>query len=272
MRRSDFELKGRLTSLNDFLRKEDLLCGNFDFTSNYTNVNQLMDFFNGMGDTIQEEKKQIVTDTIKGEDNPFIVPLGVDISLNTKINNATAGKMKIVNVGGKLIVKDGILVLEEMGFTSDAAKMFLTAIYKSPRENHLYLGLDFHLFDIDIAEMVHLIPDLDTIVLMLKSFAGKAEFHLAAETYMKSNYELKMSMLKGATAIQGKNLVVLDNKTYRKISKLLNFKNKNKNVIDSLSAEITVLKDEVDVYPFLITMDKYQAAIVSGRHNLAMNI
>lgn len=267
--KSDFELKGTLTSFNDFLRKEDLLCGNFDFTSNYTDVNQLMDFFNGMGDTIQEEKNQVVTDTIKGEDNPFMVPLGVDISLNTKINNATAGAMKIANVGGKLIVKDGILVLEEMGFTSDAAKMFLTAIYKSPRKNHLYLGLDFHLLDIDIAEMIRIIPDLDTIVPMLKSFAGKAEFHLAAETYMKSNYELKISMLKGATAIQGKNLVVLDNKTYKKISKLLNFRNKNKNVIDSLSAEITVLKDEVDVYPFLITMDKYQA-IVSGRHNLDM--
>lgn len=267
---SDFELQGEFVNVDEFLRKEALLKGTFDFISHYTDVNQIMDIFNGMGDTTAVVEEEIVaTDTVVAEDDPFMVPLGVDITLNTKIEKAVAGKMNLSNVGGGLTVKNGVMVLQEMGFTSEAATMKLTAMYKSPRRNHLYLGFDLHLIEIDIAEMIDLIPELDTLVPMLSSFAGKAEFHFAAETYLKSNYEMKVSTLKGATAIHGKDLVILDNKTYKKLGRLLGFKDKEHNKIDNLNVEITAFKNEIDVYPTLITVDKYQA-VVGGRHNLDM--
>lgn len=266
---SDFELKGKLTNVDEFIRKEKLLKGTFDFTSQYTDVNQLMNLFSGMGDTVTVEEEIVMTDTISEEGDPFMVPLGIDVTLNTKIKKAIAGNMNISDVGGNLIVKNGVMVLQEMGFTSDAAIMELTAMYKSSRKNHLFLGFDLHLLDINIDEMINLIPELDTIVPMLSSFAGNAEFHIAAQTYLKSNYELKMSTLKGSTAIHGKDLVILDNKTYKKIGRMLGFKDKEHNKIDSFNAEITVFKNEVDVFPTLITVDKYQA-VVGGRHKLDM--
>lgn len=134
-----------------------------------------------------------------------------------------------------------------MGLTSDAARLQLTALYKSPRKNHLFLGLDFHLLDIQIDKLIQMIPEVDTVLPMLKSFAGNAEFHFAIETYLKSNYDLKYSTLRGAAAINGKDLVVLDEETYGKISKLLQFKKGTTNKIDSLSAEATIFKNEVDV-------------------------
>jgi hypothetical protein len=178
--------------------------------------------------------------------------------------------MQIRNVGGDLTVKDGVLVLEEMGFTSDAAIMQLTALYKSKRRNHLYAGFDFHLLDIDIAEMIKIIPDLDTIVPMLSSFAGNAEFHFAAETNLKADYTPKYSTLKGACSIEGRDLVVLDSETFDKIKRLLMFSKKTDNKIDSLDVQFTVFKNEIDVYPFAISMDKY-SAMLYGRHNLDMS-
>ena len=266
---SDFELEGKFTNVDEFIRKEALLKGNLDFVSHYTDVNEIMEIFSGMGDTAMVAEEVAVTDTIEDEQEPFMVPLGIDVTLNTKIEKAIAGDMNLSNIGGGLTVKDGILVLNEMGFTSDAATMMLTAMYKSARRNHLYVGFDFHLLDIDIAEMINIIPELDTLVPMLSSFAGKAEFHIAAETYLKSNYEVKFSTLRGATAIHGKDLVVLDNATFRKIARMLNFKDKNHNQIDELSVEITAFKSEIDVYPTLIALDKYQA-VVGGRHKLDM--
>lgn len=265
---SDFELQGKFTKVDEFLRKEALLKGTLDFSSHYTDINEIMDLFSGMGDTtlvVEEE----VTDTVAKDDDPFMVPLGVDITLNTNIDKAVAGSMNLTNVGGGLTVKNGVMVLQEMGFTTDAATMMVTAMYKSPRRNHLYLGLDLHLIEIDIAEMINIVPELDTIVPMLSSFAGKAEFHFAVETYLKSNYEMKMSTLKGATAIHGKDLVVLDNATYKKLGRMLGFKDKEHNTIDNLNVEMTVFKNEIDVYPTLITVDKFQA-VVGGRHNLNM--
>lgn len=268
---SDFELQGMFTNVDEFIRKEALLTGTLDFTSHYTDVNQIMELFNGMGDTTLVVEDEVVADTVAvKEDDPFMVPLGVDITLNTKIEKAIAGNMNLSDVGGALTVKNGVMLLQEMGFTSDAATMKVTAMYKSPRRNHLYLGLDLHLLEIDIAEMIDIIPEIDTLVPMLRSFAGKAEFHFAVETYLKSNYEMKVSTLKGVSAIHGKDLVVLDNDTYKKLGRILGFKDKEHNKIDNLNVEITAFKNEIDVYPTLITIDKYQA-IVGGRHNLDMS-
>lgn len=268
---SDFELVGYLTNLYEHYKNDELLIGEFDFTSDYTDVNQLMDIFSGVGsDEEMQEAASTEGDAEGAEDNPFMVPYGVDIILHTTINNAIAGDMSIRNVGGDITIKDGVLVLQEMGFTSDAAEMQLTALYKSKRKNHLYAGFDFHLLNIDIAEMIKMIPDLDTIVPMLKSFAGNAEFHFAAETNLKSDYTPKYSTLKAACSIEGSDLVVLDSETFDKIKRLLMFSKKTDNKIDSLDVQFTVFKNEIDVYPFAVSMDKY-SAMLYGRHNLDMS-
>ena len=162
------------------------------------------------------------------------------------------------------------MILEQIGFTSEAAEMQLTAIYRSDRRNHLFAGIDFHLLNIDIKKLIAMVPDVDTIFPMLKSFDGRAQFHLAGETYMKANYDFKMSTLRGATAIEGKDLVLLDSETFGKIAKPLLFSKKTKNIVDSISVEATVFRNEVDIYPFIMSMDNY-SAIISARYDLNKN-
>lgn len=267
---SDFGLRGDVHNIDSFIDKTGLLKAELDFWSSYTDVTQLMDLVSGLGasDTTTEETAEV--DDVAAEDEPFMVPLGVDVKLNTNIHTVNVNGFDFDDIGGQLLVKDGVLVLEEMGFTSDAARMQLTAMYKSPRKNHLFVGFDFHLLDIEIDELIHMIPDVDSIVPMLKAFDGEAEFHFAGETYLKSNYDIKLSTLRAAAAIEGKNLVVMDNETFAQISKYLLFEKETKNVVDSVSVELTVFKDEVDLYPFLISMDDYKA-VIGGRHNINEN-
>jgi hypothetical protein len=196
-----------------------------------------------------------------------MVPKGVKFRLNTNIKHAKVGKHIIDNVKGGLTVKDGILVLDQMGFTSKAANMQLTALYESPRKNHLFTNVDFHLLNINIEELIDLVPYVDTIVPMLKVFKGRGEFHMSGEAYFKSNYDLKMSTLRAAAAFEAQDLTVIDNETFNTIAKWLKFKRKTENKVDSLNVEMTVFRDEVDLYPFQIVMDKYKA-VISGRHNL----
>ncbi|MCR4966103.1 MAG: hypothetical protein K6A41_10680 [Bacteroidales bacterium] len=262
---SDFTLTGNVYNIDKFYQDEGILSGNLSLSSHYLELNEIMDFVNGF----RAPEELMNTELESKEDDPFIVPYGINLTVNTNVDKAHYEDVDIRKIGGKLEVNDGVLVLDQMGFTSDAARMQMTALYKTPRRNHLFLGLDFHLLDIKIAELIDMIPEVDTVLPMLKSFAGNAEFHFAIETYLKSNYDVKFSTLRGAAAINGKELVVLDNETYRKISKMLMFKKGTTNKIDSLSAEVTIYKNEVDVYPFLIAIDRYKA-IVSGRHNLDM--
>ncbi|MBR4786567.1 MAG: hypothetical protein IK013_01605 [Bacteroidales bacterium] len=263
---SDFSLSGKITQIDDYFNGKGLINGTLEFTSDYIDLNQIMDMFSGLGvsDSVMAEKPE------DSQKDPFMVPYGMNIRMNTHIKKALYEDTYFRNIGGFLDLKDGTLVLEEMAVTHDAARMQLTAMYQSPRKNHLFLGLDFHLLDIKIDQLIALIPEVDTILPMLKAFAGNAEFHFAIETNLKSNYDLKYSTLRGAAAINGQNLVVLDQETFNNIAKKLKFKKNTPNRIDSLSAEMTIFKNEIDVYPFLVSLDKYQA-ILSGRHNLNMD-
>ena len=170
---------------------------------------------------------------------------------------------------GGIYLQEGTLVLDEVGFVCRAAKLQLTAMYRSPRKNHLYLGMDYHMIDVDIDELLTMIPNLEEMVPMLSSFKGAAEFHLAAETYLNSKYQPKMSTLRGAASLTGKDLVVLDGETFSKISKLLLFNKKTENKIDSINAEMTIYKNQIDVYPLCVQMDNYMVAL-GGRHNTDM--
>ena len=284
---SDFALSGNITNLKNFAKGRGLLRGNLKFQSEQTNIDQLMDLVNGLGANNQSTDEIVITDdntdfaladnqqptdsTLNSQlstpNDPFIVPKKVNITLDTHIKKAIFGNHDIENLGGRLTIKDGEAILEQMGFTTDAAEMQLTGIYRSERRNHLFAGLDFHLLNIDIAKLIDLVPQIDTIVPMLSSFAGRAEFHIAAETYLRADYSPKMSTLRAAAALKGKDLVLLDSETFSTIAKYMMFNKKTENKVDSISVEMTVFRNEVDLYPFLISMDKWQA-VLSGRHNL----
>ncbi len=265
--KSDFELSGKLNNVLSYFRGDSILKGNFNFASNTTDVSQLMALTNGIGNAKNDEQSEIVNSSSTG---PYMVPKGIDVSLNANIKMATMGKDTATNIRGNVRVKDGILLLDELKFKTPAARMQLTAMYRTPRKNHLFLGLDYHMLDVEIAELLTMIPDIDTLLPMLRSFGGKGEFHFAGETYLDSLYNLKKSTIRGASSIKGNNLVLMDGETFSEIAKTLNFNKKTVNNVDSLSAEITIFRDEIDVYPFLIVMDKYKA-VIAGRHNFDLS-
>lgn len=264
---SDYHLSGTVRGLEPWINHEGMLKADLALRSKFADVDQLLNMFSGAGcdkDSIEQMRRE---DGVPQEAHPFIVPQDVDITFHTQIDRCVAFGNNLTDIKGGVTVVDGVAILDQVGFVCKAARMQLTGIYKSPRPNHLYLGMDFHLLDIKVRELIAMIPTIDTLVPMLRSFEGSANFHLAAECNLNAYYKPKMSTLLGAAAIDSKNLVVLDNETFSTIAKYMLFSKKTQNKIDSLDVELTVIGPEIKVYPFLISMDKYQVC-ASGRHNL----
>lgn len=266
---SDFSLSGTLTNMLSYYKSDSLLKGDFTFLSKQTDVLQLMSLTSGIGNEEQDSTSQTVADSTSSS-GPFMVPKGVDFTLRTKIDKAFFGTEIARDIGGEVRIKDGLLVLDDLIFTTPASKMQLTAMYRTPRKNHIFAGFDYHMLDIKIEDLLKMVPDLDSIMPMLKSFKGNAEFHFAAETYLDSMYNPKKSTIRGVSSVKGNNLVLMDGETFTEIAKTLRFTKQAENKVDSLSAEFTIFKQEIDIYPFMIVMDRYKA-VVAGRHNMDMS-
>ncbi|MCF8362340.1 MAG: hypothetical protein K9G70_06915 [Prolixibacteraceae bacterium] len=265
--KSDFQLSGTLINVLSYFRGDSTLRGNFDFTSNTTDVTQLMNLTSGIGYEEGQVENAPADTSCSG---PYMVPKGIDLTLDTRVQNASFGSDSATDIRGNVHVYEGILLLDEVKLFTPAARMQLTAMYRTPRKNHLFMGLDYHMIDVEISELLNMIPEVDSLMPMLRSFGGEGEFHLAIETYLDSTYNLKMSTLRGAASVAGQDLVLMDGETFSEIAKKLRFSKQAENRVDSLSAEFTVFRNEIDVYPFLIVMDRYKA-IVAGRHNFDMS-
>ena len=280
--KSDLNLKGHVHNIGKWFRHDTILEGELELISDHCDLNQLMAWFSddkGSEETDQADSQKskvessdepvAQSDQTAKESEPFLVPKDVNLALRTHMRDVDVFNQNAKDLKGGIYVNNGILILDEVGFVCKAAKLQLTAMYRTPRKNHLYLGMDYHMIDVDIDELLSMIPDLEQMMPMLSSFKGAAEFHLAAETYLNSQYKPKMSTLRGAASLTGKDLVVLDGETFSEISRLLMFNKKTENKIDSINAEITVYKNEIDVYPLCVQMDNYMVAL-GGRHNTNM--
>ena len=264
--KSDLSLQGSLVGVNDWIEDHsNLMKGDFQLSSDMLDLNEIMDLTSGWGASDDEKAK-----AKDSEDNPFMVPLGVDCSFSIKAKKALFDNFDLNNLGGGMTIKDGTLILQEIGFTNKAAEMQLTAMYQSPRRNNLFLAMDFHLLNVQINDLLHMIPYIDTLVPMLKTFDGQAEFHIGAETNLKSNYEPKISTLRAAADIEGKNLSVNDKFTFTKMTDMLDISTNGNYRVDSLDVQLTAYKNEIDLWPSQIAIGKYKVT-VDGRMTLDKN-
>lgn len=262
--KSDLTLEGNVIGINEWMDDhKNLMKAEIQVNSDYLDINEIMDLTSGLGVTVDS------TETAAKDDDadPFMVPEGIDFSFGIHAKKALYGNFDLHDLGGTATVKDGSLLLREIGFTNEAAEMQLTALYESPRRNHLFLGLDFHLLNVQIYDLLHMIPEIDTIVPMLKTFDGAAEFHIAAQTNLKSNYELKMSTLRASADIEGANLRVKDITSYTKITDMLKVSTNGEYKVDSIDIQLTAFRNEVDLWPFQVCIGKYKATI-DGHYNL----
>ena len=272
---SDIQLWGDIYNIGEFMDGTGLLTGELSLESDHMNLNKLMALTGDEED--QEAAQEAVQEIEEGQDTistgPIMIPKGIDLTLYTNLSDVDFNDHTFNNVGGDISIKDGVMILQELGFSSKAAEMQLTAIYRTPNVQDRFMELDFHLLDIEIDELIDIVPSVDSIMPMLKALSGKAQFHFAAQTYLEPDYVTygplypQMFTLMSNAVIEGANLQVLDCEMFDEIKRKLLMSKDAKPVIDSLDVEIQVLDGKVDVYPTRIKMDRYEA-ILSGRHNI----
>lgn len=287
MGRSQVKLTGSVSNLiRSFFKKEDLKA-ELIVTSKMIDCNQMMRALDagtaymakvkaGFRDTIggeedDTEEVPVLNDSIVyiGNNSLFIVPKGIDFTFQTDIEKILFGKLQMDSVHGEVTMRNQCIQLEDLQLRSSAANMSTSAVYKASDTIKAYTGFALQMHDIRIDSLVHLIPSLDTLFPMLRSFQGVVDFHIAADAWLDSTMMIDLPTLRAAAYLDGKNLVLMDGETFAEISKMLMFKNKNRNLIDSISVDLAVKDGTVNIYPFLVEIDRYKAA-VGGEHNIDM--
>lgn len=262
---SDLTATGVVYDLYGTMKRHRPLRAKLEISSRNLDCNQIINSLNFPEDTLQAE-----ADTTSASLELFVIPKNLDFELQTNLKRVKYDNMVFEDVHGAVDIRNQAVHLKDLSMRGMDAQMNATLVYRAREKKSGYAGFDFKLHKINIAKLVEFVPSLDTIVPMLRSFQGVVDFDAAAEAVLDSNLNIKIPSLRSAVHIKGDSLVLMDGETFAEISKMLMFKNKKRNMFDSISVNMTVKDGNVTVYPFIVQIDRYKAA-VGGTQGLDMN-
>lgn len=201
----------------------------------------------------------------------IIVPRNIDAQLNMNVKYGIYSSIVLHSAKGQVNSRDRCLQITGFNATTSAGAMDLNAFYKTPGKEDLSLGFDLQFKDMDMGEFIRLYPGMDTLLPMLKSFEGIINCQIAATSQIDTNMNFILPTIEGVARIKGDSLVLLDGETFAEIAKMLKFKNRDRNLVDSIAVEIAIKDNQIEIFPFIMKMDRYATAI-SGRQDMEMNL
>lgn len=286
--KSDFTLNGKIDNMRRAFLRGGKLSTDLAVASNYIDCNELMNTISkgmlyseqqtgtstadmaseGFSD-FQESATQISNLTESDTSGVFVLPKFLDMSLKMDARKIDFNDLNLENVSGGVVMKNQSLQLTDLNMHSNIGCGHLTLIYTARDKRKAYAGFDLDMEKILVDKLISLFPSMDTLVPMLRSFEGIVDCQIAATCDMDSTMSIVLPTLYSACRLAGQNMVLLDGETFTEISKTLMFKNKKRNMIDNIAVDLVVEDNKIEVFPFLVEMDRYRVA-VGGTHNLDM--
>lgn len=272
---SDVSAKGRIgnfMSLFSGRRSRKATTMRLDLDSRRINVNEIIAAFQ-MGakdaprDTSMEYDETFVVDSIADaptDPEPIgaiILPGNIDAELNIAADKVIYTDIEVAPLKASANLKDRTLQLLNTSGKTNLGDVDLDAYYSTKSLDDLSAGVDIKLNDISAEGIIHMLPSVDEMMPVLKSFKGKLGCEISATAQVDTNMNVLIPTVDGIVRISGRDLEVEDAGDLKKITRLLLFKNKNIGHIDDLNVSAVVHDSKVEVFPFELGVDRYKLAL-----------
>ncbi len=285
---SEFVLTGKASGLRRAMLRSGTVNINGSIVSDTLNFNELINAANigvefmdtqahhidSLARIADEDKLAEVLDRNMDDSSAslglVIVPGNINAKFDMDVKYGIYSTLKLQKLSGEMLIKDRCLQINDFEALTDAGNASLSAFYATRSKKDLSTGFDLELKNVSIGKLINIMPGVDSLLPMIKSFEGLVNCSITATSKIDTAMNLVLPSLRGVARITGENLVLMDGETFAIIAKKLKFKNREKNYIDRISVELLLNDNRIEVFPFIAEMDRYKFAI-SGTQNLDMN-
>lgn len=282
--KSDLSASGSLTGLRRALLGRGFIRLNMEVASDSLNINELLgaytvgsafvpkDISAAALDIDDDEYIDMVAmDTladVQTEASPLIVvPSDIVADLSVRACNVTYSDLKIDRMETDIAVKERCIQFTNTIATSDIGNIEFEGFYSTRTKQDLRTGFDLALEDITAEKVIEMMPAVDSVMPMLKSFKGKLSCTVSATAAMDTLMNIEMPSINGVIRIKGDDLVLSESTAFSEIAKKLKFKDRTEGHIDHMSVEGLIHDNRLEVFPFVLKVDRYTLAM-SGIQNL----
>ena len=191
----------------------------------------------------------------------------MDIGRNLNAGNISYSDVLISSLDAKMTMKERCVQITDTKAESNIGNISFEGFYATRSKKNIKAGFSFNFKDITAEKVIDLVPAVDSIMPLLKSFNGQLNCEIAATASIDTNMNIIPPSINGVIRAGGKNLSIKDSEMFRSLAKKLLFKNKKEGHIQEMSVEGVISNSVMEVFPFVLKLDRYTLAL-SGIQNL----
>ncbi len=279
--KSELVAKGSLTGLRRALMGRGVYNLDMDFSTGEMDAGELLAAIN-KGMTIDTEKmadasdseflQMVVADTLDAENlNALIVvPANVNAEIKVNAGNVRFSDLLVDEFTADIIMKERCMQIINAKAKSNMGKAAFEGFYATRNKKDIKTGFNLELADITSEKVIAMMPSIDTLMPLLKSFKGQLNCELAATADLDTMMNAIMPSINGVVRLSGANMMMNDNEVFSDIAKKLKFKDYHQAKIDRMTVEGVIKDNTLEVFPFILDLDRYVLAL-SGIQNLDMS-
>lgn len=286
---SEMAVTGHVDGLQRALLRRGKIGLNVDITSSRLNINQLLAAMSKGSEYTQNKSTQteqdnaqlqnltdaefqnmVTSDTLMtaSELAPslFVVPGNLEAQVSLDASNVVYSTLNIGKVSSCIRIMQRCVQITNTSADSNVGDMEFEGFYSTKTKQDLKTGFRLKMTDVTADRVIQLMPSVNQLLPVLKTFKGNLNGEVAATADLDTNMNIVMPSLNGVIRLQGTDLQVHDDPMITKMAKILKFKDRSGMRIDKMSVEGQIKDNTLEIFPFILNVDRYTLGL-SGRQN-----
>ena len=260
---SDFQMVGTIDNYMGYVFRDELLKGNFTFTSKNMDVDQLMHLV-----PTESGAETAQTETAV---EPTLIPDNIDFSLATKIINLRYNNMDIKDVAGNVRVKEEVASLDNLTMKTMGGTVALKGSYDTKDHTKPKIDLAYSLQEINVKDLAKNFLTIQKLAPIANYASGKISSNFSMKSDLTTNLEPIYASLTGLGDLSSQSLTISGFEPLVKMGEVLNMNKLASQTIKDLKTKFKFADGKVNVTPFDVQLGKIKTTI-SGSTSFEQNI
>lgn len=250
---NDVTLNSRFENYLGYALKGSTLKGSLNISSNHLNLN---DFMSTDTTAVQAQATADTTATTSST-GTIRIPENLDFNMQANLKEVLFDKMKLENVNGTLLVKNGTIDMRNLSFNTMGGSITANGAYSAPKASQPHLNAGFDMKNIGFAQAYQELGLVQQLAPIFKGLKGNFSGNLQIDTPLNENMSPVMQKVQGSGNLSTKDLSLSGVKFIDQVADIVKKPSMKEIEVKDLNLGFEIKDGRVNTQPFDLKLGDY---------------
>ena len=250
---NDVTLDSRFENYLGYALKGSALKGSLNISSNHLNLN---DFMSTDTTAVQAQATADTTATTSST-GTIRIPENLDFNMQANLKEVLFDKMKLENVNGTLLVKNGTIDMRNLSFNTMGGSITANGAYSAPKASQPHLNAGFDMKNIGFAQAYQELGLVQQLAPIFKGLKGNFSGNLQIDTPLDENMSPVMQKVQGSGNLSTKDLSLSGVKFIDQVADIVKKPSMKEIEVKDLNLGFEIKDGRVNTQPFDLKLGDY---------------